>query len=130
MAFTIRRTDGHRHTIIAVTGTVDAAATAALREALNYAVVTGAAVHVDLVSASSIDHAAVATLIAAQRQATLAGTSLLLLTTPAQLPMLLEAVRIAPNRRPSRPRSVPRRALRHLLSGTVRWDIRPDPMVY
>jgi hypothetical protein len=33
MVFTIRRTDGYRHTIIAVTGTVDAAATALLREA-------------------------------------------------------------------------------------------------
>ena len=120
MAFTIRRTDGHRHTIIAVTGTVDAAATAPLRGALNNAMLTGAAVHVDLVSATSIDHAAVAALIAAQRQATLAGTSLLLRTTPAQLPMLLDAIGIAPNRQPLKPRSVPRRALRHLLSGTVR----------
>jgi anti-anti-sigma regulatory factor len=127
MVFTIRRTAGHRHTIIAVTGTVDAAATAPLREALNNAMLTGAAIHVDLVAATSIDHAAVATLIAAQRQATLAGASLLLRTTPAQLPMLLEAIDIAPNRRSSKPRSVPRRALRHLLSGT---GIRPDRTVY
>lgn len=121
MAFTIRSTNGHWHTLIAVTGAVDAAATAALREALDQAVLAAAPVMVDLVRATSIDYAAVATIIAAQRQATLVGTSLLLRIRPAQPPMLLEALGTPPDRKPSKPvpESVPRQALRLLLNGTV-----------
>ena len=119
MAITIRSTNGHRHTLIAVTGAVDAAATAALRETLDNAVLAAAPVMVDLVCASSIDHAAVAAVIVARRQATLAGTSLLLRIRPAQLPMLLEALGTPPDRKPSKPESAPRQALRLLLNGTV-----------
>ena len=119
MAFTIQSTSGHRHTLITVTGAVDAAATATLREALDKAVLAAAPVMVDLVCATSIDYAAVATVIAAQRQATLAGTSLLLRTRPVRLPMLLEALGTSPDRQPSKPESVPREALRLLLNGMV-----------
>ena len=119
MTFMIPSTNGHRHTLIAVTGAVDAAATAALRETLDKAVLAAAPVLVDLVCATSIDYAAVATVIAAQRQATLGGTSLLLRIRPAQLPMLLEALGTPPDRKPSKPESVPRQALRLLLNGTV-----------
>ena len=95
MDFAVRHTDGRRRTLVAVSGALDAAAAASLLPALEDAVLFGAPVLVDLTWVTSVERAGVTVLIAAQRQAALAGTSLLLRTTPAQIPMLLAAAKTA-----------------------------------
>ena len=102
VAITIRRPPHERQTVVAISGAVTATAVPAVRRALTKALRTGAPILVDLTRVTAIHRAGLAALVAAQRRAERAGTSLLLDAQPAQIRTLLAAFGI-PSEEPHSP---------------------------
>jgi anti-anti-sigma factor len=97
MAVTVRRANGDRSIVVAVTGALDSAAAPALRRALAEALRAGRPILVDLVEVTSVDRAGVVALVAAQRQARRAGRPLLVRTGTRQIRRLLAVLGMLPD---------------------------------
>jgi anti-anti-sigma regulatory factor len=100
MTITVRRLRAERQTIVDVTGALDAAAVRPLRRALARALRMRAPVLVDLTRATSLSRPALATLVAAYREAEQRGLSLLFRTEPPQIRAILAALEIPQDQPP------------------------------
>jgi anti-sigma B factor antagonist len=96
MIFAVRCAKADGLTVVTVSGDLSVDTAPRLRTVLKAAVESGRPVLVDMVMVRYIDQAGFAALAAAHRQAHDAGTSLLLQTTPAQIPRLLALLGIDP----------------------------------